>query len=200
MKVAIGIPSGDMIHTDFAMSLVNLVGFSMANGIQCAVINQKSSVVEIGRCEIMASALGIEADYLLFLDSDMVFPHYTLLNLLKHGEPIVGCDASRRRAPFDSVIAGADGKPIDHATAKGLVEIKGASTACLLVSNGVMKSVGLAPFQVTWNGKEFLGEDYYFSNRVRESGYKIYCDADLSKEIGHIGMRAYFVGKRSMAL
>jgi hypothetical protein len=35
--------------------------------------------------------------------------------------------------------------------------------------------------------KSFIGEDVYFFNRVRQCGFSVYVDHDLSKEIYHIG-------------
>lgn len=190
IKVAIGIPSGDMVHVDFAMCLVQLVAFSTGHGIACVLINQKSSVVEIGRCEIAHSALELGCDFLLFLDTDMVFPPDALVRLLAAGQPIVTVDASRKRPPFSSVITGMDGKPLDHTQELPLlVPVMGASTGVMLISVGALRGFGATPpFQVIWNGESFLGEDYFFSNKVREHGYSIYCHTELSREIGHLGL------------
>jgi len=39
-------------------------------------------------------------------------------------------------------------------------------------------------------GGEIVGEDYVFCDRAREAGFRIWCDAALSLEIGHIGQQA----------
>lgn len=197
LRVVIGIPSGEMLHTDFAMALTNLCLKSWMAGIHCIIVSQKSSIVEVGRCEIVASAKQLNADKLLFLDSDMTFPADLLTRLLSHDKPVVGCDASQKRAPFETVIAGMDGKKLDHAGRAPLdpplVEVKGASCACQLVDMAVLRKLPEPPFMVTWNGKSFLGEDYYFSNAIRKAGFKIYVDMPLSKKIGHIGMKTFFI-------
>lgn len=193
LKVAIGVPSGDMIHADFAMSLVNLCLKSYQAGIHAAVINTKSSIVEIGRSEIVAAAKQIDADKLLFLDSDMTFPPDLLIRLLAREKPVIGCDAVRRRPPYSTVITGMDGKPLDHTGKEELVEVKGASCACQLIDVNVLRKLPEPPFLVTWSGKNFLGEDYYFSNNIRKAGYKIYVDMPLSKKIGHIGVQTNFI-------
>jgi hypothetical protein len=36
-----------------------------------------------------------------------------------------------------------------------------------------------------------VGEDIVFCRALRAAGHTIYCDHDLSKEIGHIGQHTY---------
>lgn len=199
VKVAIGIPSNDLIHADFALCLVNLCIYSIARGVHCAIINQKSSLLEIGRNQIVQSAFEIGADWLLSLDSDMTFPAQTLQRLLYHKQPIVCADASRRREPIHSVLIGMDGQRLKHDPAvdekSPLVEVKGGSNAVSLISMEVFKKLKPPHFLVEYNEKkrEFLSEDFYFSNRARIGGYKIYCDPYLSPHIGHIGAKTYFL-------
>jgi len=193
LRVVIGIPSGEMLHTDFAMALVNLCIKSYMAGIHCIIVSQKSSIVEVGRCEIVNNAIQLDADKLLFLDSDMTFPADLLVKLIAHDKPVVGCDASQKREPFATVITGMDGKKLDHSGDAVLVEVKGASCACQLIDRKVLAKLPEPPFMVTWGDRGFLGEDYYFSNAVRKAGFKIYVDMPLSKKIGHIGMKTYFI-------
>ena len=93
------------------------------------------------------------------------------------------------------MIAGMDGNKLPHAETLDpkIVEVKGVSCACLLIDQKVMDRLPEPPFMVTWNGKRFLGEDYYFGNEVRKAGFKIYCDMLLSRRIGHIGLKTYYV-------
>jgi hypothetical protein len=39
-------------------------------------------------------------------------------------------------------------------------------------------------------GGEIVGEDYVFCDRARAAGFRIWCDATLSLEIGHLGLQA----------
>lgn len=194
MKIAIGVPSGDMLHADFAMALINLTAISSRQGIQLAIINQRSSIVEIGRNEIVEKARSIKADKLFWLDSDMFFPPDTLIKLLDHKKDIICCDAVRRKPPFTSVVQTIHGKPIDYKNTDPLVQLKGATLACTLTDMKVFDKIKRPYFLVTYNDKNtFLGEDYYFSNLVRSKGLNIWCDTKLSKEIGHIGTTIYYL-------
>lgn len=196
LKVLIGVPSGDMIHTDFAMNLVTMCMTTQVKGIRVGVVNPKFSLVQVGRCDIIATAKQLKADKVFFLDSDMLFPPETLLRLLSHNLPIVGCDALRRREPFTPVVMGMDGKPLNHTPEiETLVELKGGSQACQLIDMSVFEKLKEPYFHVEWNEdtKSFLGEDYYFSNKVRAAGFKIMCDTKLSQFIGHIGVKPYYL-------
>jgi glycosyltransferase involved in cell wall biosynthesis len=198
LKVIIGVPSNDLVHADFAMSLINLCIYSITRGIHVAIVNQKSSIVEVGRNQIVKTALEMDADYLLFLDSDMVFPAQTLVRLLAHKKDIVCTDATRRREPITTVLTGMDKQKVKHnpkADEKApLIEVKGGTSAVQLVSTDVLKQMDVPHFLVTYNGEGgFLGEDYYFSNNARKNGFKVWCDTYLSQFIGHIGAKTYYL-------
>jgi len=197
-RVAIGVPSNDMVYADFAMSLVNMTTQSALKGLSIAVINQKSSLVEVGRSEIVDMAKQVKADYLFYLDTDMVFPSHTLLKLLSHKKDIVCCDALRRREPFVTVVETNKGGRIDHESCDThLIEVKGVSGACTLINMEVFEKIEKPYFHVEWLGNNtFRGEDYYFSKKAIDSGFKVYCDVKLSQYIGHIGVRAYYVPRK----
>ena len=58
--------------------------------LEATVLNAKSSIVAEARNDGVDLARQFGADFLLFLDSDMVFPSNTLHRLLAHGRDIVG--------------------------------------------------------------------------------------------------------------
>jgi len=191
-RVAIGVPSGDFIHADFALSLLNLCLVSLMRGVHSAVINHKSALVEAGRNEIIRQAIDMKADHVFFLDADMTFPSDTLLRLLSHGLDVVGCDASRRREPFTSVVKDLNNKPIDYTNCKPLEKLSGASSACQLIKMSVFDKLKSPYFRVEWVGEnKFTGEDYVFSKALRDAGFKVWCDTKLSREIGHLGVKEF---------
>lgn len=198
IKVAIGIPSGDLLHAEFAMSLVNLCIHSISRGIHVAIINQKGSLLEISRNQIVQSAFEINADYLLTLDSDMVFPAATLQRLLSHKKDIVCADATRRRDPIETVLIGLDGKKLNHENSdksSPLIPVKGGSNAVCLMNMNVFRKIKPPHYLVQYNQKtgEFLSEDFYFTNVARQAGFTFYCDSYLSQFIGHTGAKTYYL-------
>ncbi|MBV8061715.1 MAG: hypothetical protein JO253_09360, partial [Alphaproteobacteria bacterium] len=45
-RVAIAVPSGDMVHAEFAMRLANMC---LNPGASCFIVNARSSLVMVGR-------------------------------------------------------------------------------------------------------------------------------------------------------
>lgn len=190
-KLAIGIPSGDMVHTDFAMSLTSMIAFTLMNCKDLeivGVINEKTSLVHKSRNSIVRQAEALGANKLLFLDSDMAFPIDLIKELLYSGEKIIGCDYMRRRPPYHSLAKDKDGKPfpIDM---QGVREAKEIGTGCLLIDMSVFAKLSKPYFDTEYDpaSDDFISEDYKFCAKARLAGYQIWCDLDLSNIIGHCG-------------
>ena len=184
--IAIGIPSGDMVHADFAMRLATLC---LNPGAKSFLINAKSSLVAIGRNQCAEAAKLANASHLLFLDSDMIFPADTIKRLLKHQKDIVGAVYSRRAAPFHALGVTFEGEHI--APTKDLRRMQIIPTGCMMIRLSVFDKLSKPWFSTQIEGEKIRGEDYYFCNRAAEAGFEIWCDGDLSKEVGHIGQKIY---------
>jgi hypothetical protein len=197
--ILIGIPSGRTIHATTAMSLVAMATETMIRkNVRIAVVNQQSSLIEIGRCHLAETALELKADYLFTVDSDMVFPKNTLIRLLKHNKAVVCCDASRRMPPFTSVVKGLDGNLLDYdKDLPELVELSCGTSACQLTKVSVFEKIKRPFYDVQWSkdGKSFTGEDYYFTKKLRKAGVKTWCDTIMSLRIGHIGEKEYYINQ-----
>lgn len=195
IKVAICVPSGDMVHTDFAMCLVNLVSYSFAMGLDLVMVNSKSSHIDMGRHSCIKSALTTGADYVLFLDSDMTFPHDTLYKLLAHGHDIVGAAAVRRRPPHTLVhteFADDDGRQVPPTLGNAPRQVARVGTACLLVRLSVFKVIPEPWFDSRWDAKAMqrISEDNAFCDDARRMGFPVYLDPGL--RIGHIGCQTFY--------
>jgi glycosyl transferase family 2 len=183
-RVAIAVPSGDMVHADFAMAYARLCVASAALPLQ--LISAKSSIVAQARNTGVEHAKECGASYLLFLDSDMVFPPNALLRLLLHQKDIVGATYTKRVAPYDVLGSKLAEQPAE--LSGDLLEMHRIPTGCLLINMQVFDKLAKPYFRFEVDDKEqIVGEDYVFCDRAREAGFRIWCDAALSREIGHIG-------------
>ena len=186
-KVAVCFPSGDMVHADFALSLAGML--NTTHPLDTPIINNKSSIVAVARNNGVAHALEMQADYMLFLDSDMTFPRDTLYRLLTHQRDIVGATYTKRVPPFDVLGAVLEAQP--KPDARGLIEMRHLPTGCLMIRMSVFAALPKPYFRFLTNETtgEIHGEDYVFCDHARAAGFKIWCDATLSHEIGHIGQQ-----------
>jgi glycosyltransferase involved in cell wall biosynthesis len=187
-RVSIAVPSGDMVHADFAMAYAQLCMASA--GLQLQLITVKSSIVAQARNDGVAIARNFGADYIFFIDSDMLFPPTSLFRLLLHRRDIVGATYTKRVAPFEILGTKLAEQPI--VSPDQLVEMQRIPTGCLLINMRVFDKLSKPHFrfEIDANGA-IVGEDYVFCDRAREAGFRIWCDAVMSREIGHIGQSVY---------
>ncbi|HEV2676825.1 MAG TPA: hypothetical protein VGV37_20025 [Aliidongia sp.] len=189
VRIAVAVPSADMVHADFAMSLARMC--VATQGLQINVINNKSSIVAIARNNGVRLAQEFGAHYMLFLDSDMMFPDSTLWRLLMHRQDIVGATYSKRVPPYPTLGTVLPGEVAQMPS--GLIEMARIPTGCLLIRMSVFDKLPRPYFRFESNEEtgDILGEDYIFCDRAREAGFRIWCDPALSHEIGHIGQQVF---------
>ncbi len=190
MIIAVGMPSNGKVCSAFAVSLCRLVTVSASVGLQIFIIDQRTSLIQQGRHEIVKHALDRLADKVLFLDTDMTFPQDTLLRLIAARKQIVGCDYAKRRLPVEATVMELPGKKPTF----GVEEVAALGTGCLLVDCGVFRKLGEPYFNTEWRDGKFVGEDYWFCERARAAGYGVWVDRELSGRIGHVGENVFTLG------
>ena len=190
--IAIGVPSGDMVHADFMLSLLHLVQNGRAAGFRLSIVNSKFSLLTEARNLCVKAALDARAEWLLFLDSDMVLPPDTVARLMSHQKDIVGGTYPRRGWPLAFIGTRPDGAAISLDD-KGLIEAGRLPTGCLLIKMSVFEQLKAPYFRCSYHEEagKVLGEDFWFSDRVRSLGYRLWCDMALSRQIEHIGSFRY---------
>src|SRR6202012_3743664 len=94
------------------------------------LITVKSSIVAQARNNAVDLAKSCGANFLLFLDSDMLFPPTALFRLLLRGKDIVGATYTKRVAPFEVL-----GTRLAEQPGHGdLLEMRRIPTGCLLIN------------------------------------------------------------------
>ena len=137
-------------------------------------------------------------DYLLFIDSDQIFPEDTLVRLASHNVPICGTLVVGKSPPHYPVTAygnPTDGfQPILNWPKDALIEADVTGFGCILIKREVFEAFPEGnPFRKVFSEKldKNLGEDWSFCIRARELGFKIHVDTSLP--IGHKGSYFYTV-------
>jgi hypothetical protein len=215
--VAICIPVYGMTHAKFTQSLANMIVHSLEACIVQGTQNVKleletfmvsCSMLTESRHRLVAEALAWEADYMLCLDADHVFPADTLLRLLAHGLPAVGCNYPRRIAPT-APTAAVDSQDEDDTRHLLYTTAEKAATGqieqCAHLGFGVLllnmkifdalqahaeehdggNFLPLFLFEPTENKIGMIGEDVFFFRKLADCGIKPFVDHGLSMEVGH---------------
>ena len=190
-KVAICIPSGDTVHKHFAMCLAAMTYMTGPHGdipaIPIALVGVEGSSIARNRNNAVKRAQGLGVDYLLFLDSDMIFPIWTLRCLLAHDVDIVGATYPQREPPHKLLGLWADDAVL---TSDRIHQVMALPTGCLLIKMSVFDRMVKPYFRTPAHEGEdadLQGEDYYFCEQAHNLGIGVWLDPLLTLEMGHIG-------------
>jgi len=201
MKVAICTPHHADVKAHYAYSLAHLIEHVVRSkpGIELKLIMRSSSLLPKVRAELVEQALRWEADWILWADSDHLFPPDTLLRLLAHDVDVVGCNYPRREPPFGPTASKfcSDGTPVSVDTTPekvalaALEEVDFLGLGLCLVRARPLAAMELPLFNIGYSASTggYSSEDSFFFARLRKEGLKIYLDHVLSWEVGHVAQR-----------
>ena len=191
-KILIAIPCMDQVPAPFAQSLAMIQ--KTEDNVACAF--QMGSLIYTSRNNLALQAMKTEFDYMLWLDSDMVFQQDLLIRMKQtmdeNGLDFLTGLYFRRVPPFTPVLfdqldiaedgscTWTDWKDVPE----GLFKIGGCGFGCVLIKTDVLFDVQ-AKFGEMFNPIANMGEDLSFCWRARQCGYDIWCDPSLV--CGHVG-------------
>ena len=194
MKVALCIPARDQVHTAFARSLALITSNLTKNNVEFSIHIVLGSVIAQSRNAIVEEVLETDADYLLWLDSDMHIPATIFERLAIHNKDITACTYSTRYKPYKNV-AFIDEENIERRlTAEfGLHKVWAVGMGCMLVKKDVYKNLPKPYYNHTYNENDntFSGEDIWFCKLANDHNYEIFIDVDVSKNVAHLGTKAF---------
>lgn len=202
----------EMVHAKYLCSLVKMVSFLHQKNLPhpwdiqgWAFQNRRSSLLPKMREDLVDEAISKEYTHILFIDSDMEFPHDTLHRLISWKKDVVAVNAAIKQIPSCST---ARSKPKDPTKDFGgepiytqppgknrqeLERVWRVGTGICLVTTAACRKISKPRFPVTWHkeNQEYQGEDWNFFRKLDEAGIKIYIDHGLSWHINHIGSYDY---------
>lgn len=185
-KVFIAIPCMDSVPVEFAQSFA-----TMDKPENCVVSFMKGSLVYDSRNKLCEQAIKCKSDYVLWLDSDMVFPKNLIEVMLEHmkDKDIVSGLYFRRVYPFTPVlnrILNDDGTASDYDDypEDSVFECEGFGFGCVMMKTSVLYDM-LMNKEALFVPVNNFGEDLSFLWRAKNLGYKCYVDSRI--KCGHIG-------------
>ena len=188
MRILIAVPCMDSVSSQFAQSLATL------NKVEeCVVAFQMGSLIYNSRNYLATAAVKMEADYILWLDSDMVFPSDTLERLWKDrdkGDIVTGI-YYRRVEPYKPVLYSRldiDDNGCQWENCEDIkdeiFEVEGCGFGCVLTPTNVFIDV-MNRFGNMFSPINGVGEDLSFCWRAKQCGYNIVADPGIP--LGHVG-------------
>lgn len=188
-RIAVAVPSGDTVQADFSLCMAGMCHSS--GDLVVDLFSCKSSIVADARNIGVRRALEARAEFLLFVDSDMTFPRDTLKRLLRWNRDIVGATYVKRVPPHPPLGTPAD--PVATDENGSLLEMARLPTGLLLIRTAVFDRLTEPYFRfgIDEERRVIVGEDYLFCDHARKAGFRVWCDCELSREIGHIGQAVF---------
>lgn len=211
MKIALCIPCHGDTKTKFTQCIIAMVACTLGARIEddnndpikieFEVFIVSGSLLPESRNRLVAEAIHWEADYMLWMDADHVFPSDALLRLLARNKLVVGCNYARRFSPTSPTASKlVDGKTELVWTEEGMdiEEVAHLGLGFCLVNMRVYDILearaAKAKKKHFWplfrmdpgpSGITFIGEDVHYFKMLRAAGVPIFCDHALSWEVGH---------------
>lgn len=204
--IAISLPSHEMVPVLFAYDAMRMAAISAASLIVDGVTDITHNIVlgtyiQQARQDLVDIALAQGATHMLWMDTDHRFPKDALIQLLNRNVDMVGINYANRKVPPGFVAykhVGWDGEPsekcVTDETTSGLEPVDALGFGLVLMRTSIIRNIGPKPwFEVYYDTEHnrIVGEDCYFCKKVRDAGYEIYVDHDLSKECSHLGTFEY---------
>ena len=203
-KVLIGIPSNGYIRAETITSLIEIISYTKNASF---IVSAPTGIyIHQLREHLANQALGLEADYLMFIDSDMIFPPNRIEKLLAAKKPIIGADYNYKITPKMSVTK-IDPEKIDkkyiekdpnypqyirlkeNPRPNFPFEVKALATGFMLIETEVFKKLKKPWFWFDIEKENLVGEDLYFCQKAKKAGISVWCEPTI--KIEHIGDYRY---------
>ena len=197
-RIMVAVPTREYIDIDSETCIRRLEKDSWLNrDIEVDIKLMPTTIIHDGRFALAQEAIKNKYDYILWIDSDMVFESTVLYDLFEADKDIVSAVCFMRRAPYEPCIyskmrMGATleedqiEKYFDYP--EGVFEIEACGLAMVLMKVVVLEDIILKtgqPFFPIKSDHRTLGEDLSFCYNARKSGHKIW--ATSKPKVGHIG-------------
>jgi hypothetical protein len=184
------------VYSHFSLSLGNLIKTTTQMGIDVHLFFDASTILINQRENLINQAIAMKSEWVLWLDSDMMFPSTTLLRLLAHKQDIVACNYMKRSFPFKSVAFTNTNdweSWVPLQSEDELITVEAIGMGCVLKKTSIFQKLAKPYFEYTYQPKteDWGGEDFTLFKKLNKLGYQVKVDTNLSNEIYHIGTYAY---------
>lgn len=153
---------------------------------------RKGTYIHELRNDAVKEARLAQADYLMFIDSDMTFPPDGIAKLLSHNKDVIGGMYNMKHLPLTNTIKMVD----EHGKRLSTFQIPNTIFKAHAIPTGFMlirlDAIKLMDYPFEFDREPdggLVGEDVLFCLRCQKIGVDVWCDPTI--KIGHIGDYLY---------
>lgn len=208
-KVAIAIPTyGDQVSVQTLNGVALTFGQFFKHGIQAALLTSNDSILHKNRNILVDMFLELDADYLIFIDSDMGFAPESVLRLIASAKLMeahiigaAGLQKTDARRFCCEVLY-----PLQMNNDTNLIKVSGIGTAFMLISKKILEHLAYpavkfktSPTSTKFYAQifeneidsegNFWSEDYSFCRKACKAGFDIWLDPSI--ELSHVGKKEW---------
>jgi hypothetical protein len=199
-KIFLALPIYRECPVDFMVKVHKAIGAKVVHNI---AFKMGDSLVSRARNNLTHDFIKSDCEYMLQIDSDIVFTNEQIKRLASHELPIVGGlysikDESQRWCSNSLINAKPD--------SKGLLRVRETGTGFLLVHRDVFhairedhidriykcdmdKEIKFDYWAVGVRNGRYLSEDWWFCKDARDAGFEVMVDTKI--QVGHLGIASY---------
>ena len=197
MKIIFCVP-GRSFSNNFLISWTKILKHCNENGIQAELSNGYAPIVQLARyiclridpqsdCDHCLNPFSpeIEYDYIMWIDSDMVFEPYHLQKLIDADKQVItGLYKVDKTNEFACCEKGSRDRINEDylKNNKGIIEASFAGLGFMLIKKGVFESMKF-PYFTLQNNTECISETLSFCDNLKTHNIKIYANLDVV--VGH---------------
>jgi len=198
------VPSTGQWQSRFGRSLALMMCYFVTHPVEAGktqsltLATVESSMLCTNRERLVTQSLCGGATHILFIDSDMEFPVDAAHRLMQRNKDFICAAYPTRSDNPVSVAIDLHEHRVNPKGKNGVQKIQHGGFGLCLINAEQVKKLRPPLFLMDWIPSRdpeiasgYCGEDVYFSQKMAEIGVDLWVDHDLSKEISHVGTKAY---------
>lgn len=196
-SIAVCIPTLGHVHVKTTIALCLATNLLRASGHTVTIHTRLGPYTHWNREHLVNDAIELaQADYVMFVDADIVFPTDGMIRLLAAQKPVIGGPYNLKQDEAMSTIKMPDGNG-GFAAVKDFpfpdepFEVAALGTGFMLVDLAAIADLERPLFPCDFGGPDnpMVGEDIAFCRKVTDAGLSVWCDPSV--QCGHIGDKVY---------
>lgn len=184
------------VKTYTTLSLIMATNLLTHSGHTVSLHQSSGPYTHWNREHLVRLALEHDDDYVMFVDTDVIFETDAIIRLLGAEKPVIAGPYNLKQDEPMSTIKLDDGNG-GYKAATGFpfpedpFEVAAIGTGFMLIHKAVFAAINPPYFPCDFNGGDGteVGEDIAFCRKVRAAGLTIWCHPKA--QCGHIGDRVY---------